>query len=331
VTVPHRPLSILSHVELLTPKLDESVAFARDILGLHVVGEQGESVYLRCWGDYYGYSLVLTASDEPGLGHGAWRAWGAEQLDDAVASIEASGTQGEWVESSFGHGRAYRFAGPGGHTQELFWEVERAVAPAGEESPYPDRPQRASSHGIGVRLLDHLTVTAPDVKESMRWHRDVLDFRMMAAIEPAPDEPWLFGTVTTTEKSHDLGFIRDSDGVPGRMHHVAFWVETNHDLTQGAKFLVEHGVDIDFGPGQHGIGEQDYLYFRDPVGLRYELNSGGYRNYVPDWEPSIWRLEDGPNNTYRTEIGMPAVHMAAIPPGVVGKQTEQEESAFARA
>jgi catechol 2,3-dioxygenase len=329
--VPHRPLSVLSHVELRTPRLDESVAFARDILGLHVVAEDGDSVFLRCWGDYYAYSLVLTAGDEPGLGHCAWRTWGADQLDVAVASVEASGTQGEWIESSFGHGRAYRFVGPGGHTEELFWDVERAVAPAGEESPYPERPQRASSHGIGVRLLDHLTVTAPDVEASARWHRDVLDFRIMAAIQPAEGQPWIFGVVSTNEKSHDLGFVVDFDGVPGRMHHVAFWVETNHDLTQGAKFLIEHGVDIDFGPGQHGIGEQHYLYFRDPAGLRYELNSGGYRNYVPDWEAPIWRLEDGPNNTYRTEIGMPAHYMVPIPPGVVGKNVEQEQSAFARA
>ena len=92
--MPHRPLSMLSHVELLTPELEASVAFARDILGLDVVDEEGDSVYLRCWGDYYRYSLVLTAAAEPGLGHGAWRTWNAEQLDIAVASVEAAGVDG---------------------------------------------------------------------------------------------------------------------------------------------------------------------------------------------------------------------------------------------
>ena len=316
--MPHRPLSVLSHVELLTPKLDESVAFAREMLGLFVVAEQGDSVYLRCWGDYYAYSLILTEGPEPGLGHGAWRAWNAEQLDIAVASVEASGIVGEWIESSVGHGRAYRFTGPGGHPTELFWDVHRAVAPAGEESPYPERPQRTGSHGIRVRLLDHMTVTTPDVKQTMYWHRDALDFRLMAAVEGEPGSPWFFGIATNNEKSHDYGFIMDPDGIPGRLHHVAFWVETEHDLSEGARFLIEHGQDLDYGPGQHGIGEQNFLYFRDPAGLRYELNSGGYRNYVPDWEPAIWRFEDGPNNTFRTEVGMPAVHMVAIPPGVVG-------------
>ena len=318
----HRLLSSLSHVELLTPDLDASVAFARDMLGLHVVEERGESVYLRCWGDDYRYSLILTASHAPGLGHGAWRTDGEEQLADAVAATEAAGVEGEWVDASFGHGRAYRFEGPGGQTHELFWDVDRAVAPPGEESPFPGRVQRAGSHGIGVRMLDHLTVTTPEVQKSVEWCKDVLGFRIMAAVEPTPGAPWVFSVVTTNEKSHDLGYIQDFDGQRGRLHHVAFWVETNHDLTQGATFLIEHGADIDFGPGQHGIGEQNYLYFRDPVGLRYELNSGGYRNYVPDWEPVIWRPEDGSNNTYRTEIGMPAVFMANIPPGIAGRSSE---------
>ncbi len=327
---PHRPLSVLSHVELLTPKLDESLAFARDILGLFVVHEERDSVYLRCWGDYYAYSLVLTPAAEPGLGHAAWRAWNAEQLDIAVASVQAHGAEGEWIESSFGHGRAYRFTGPEGHPMELFWDVDRAVAPQGEESPYPERPQRTGNHGMRVRLLDHVTVTAPDVKHAMYWMRDALDFRLMACVEEEPGSPWFFGIATNNEKSHDLGHILDGDGIPGRLHHVAFYVETEHELNEGAKLLIERGHDIDYGPGQHGIGEQNFLYFRDPAGLRYELNSGGYRNYVPDWEPVAWRFHDGPNNSYRTEVGMPAVHMIPVPPGQVGRSEDVLEGIVAK-
>jgi catechol 2,3-dioxygenase len=321
----HRLLAQLAHVELLTQKLDESVEFATNVLGLDVVEEDGDSVYLRCWGDFYAHSLILSASDTPGLGHAAWRSDGPEQLDEAVQRIEASGTAGEWIESSVGHGRAYRFEGPGGHINEVFWEVDRAVAPDGEESPYPDRPQRGGARGMGVRIVDHLTVTTPDVQAVSAWYHDVLGFRTMAYIEPAPGAPWVFSVNTTNEKSHDLGLVMDFDGQRGRHHHLAFWVESNHDLTKGASFLIEHGYDIDFGPGQHGIGEQNYLYFRDPAGLRYELNSGGYRNYVPDWEPVRWGVEDGPNNSYRTEIEMPAVHMVPIPPGVQGRAAPERD------
>jgi hypothetical protein len=34
--------------------------------------------------------------------------------------------------------------------------------------------------------------------------------------------------------------------------------------------------------------------------------------------PAVWRPEQGSNNAYRTEIGMPPVGLVAIPPGVAG-------------
>ena len=100
----------------------------------------------------------------------------------------------------------------------------------------------------------------------MYWHRDALDFRLMAAVEGESGSPWFFGIATNNEKSHDYGFIMDPDGIAGRLHHVAFWVETEHELSEGARFLVEHGYSLDYGLGQHGIGEQIFLYFRDPAG-----------------------------------------------------------------
>src|SRR2546423_4467483 len=83
-------LAHLAHVELLTPTLDASVAFFKDVMGLEESGREGDSVYLRCWGDYYHSSLVLTAADNPGLGHGAWRTFGAEELEQAAAAIESA-------------------------------------------------------------------------------------------------------------------------------------------------------------------------------------------------------------------------------------------------
>jgi catechol 2,3-dioxygenase len=330
-----RLLSPIAHVELTTPDLEKSVTFAREILGLDVVEEIDDSVYLRCWGDYYRYSLVLTAGPEPGLGHAAWRTEGPEQLAEAVRRVEDRGASGEWLETPFGHGRAYRFTGPAGHQHEIFWEVERAVAPAGEESTYPGRPQRDHGRGLAVRILDHLTVTAPDVRAAATWAQEVMGSRVMAAVEPAPGAPWIFSVTTNNETAHDWGLLMDFDGQAGRMHHLAFWVPTNRELTEGATFVIEHGYAIDQGPGQHGIGELNYLYFRDPVGLRYEICTGGYRNYVPDWEPVMWTPEQGSNNGYRTEIDMPAVSLVPIPPGiapgVTGPSTPDSEPAAALA
>jgi catechol 2,3-dioxygenase len=64
----------LGHIELLTPRFDDSLAFFKDIMGLHESGRRDDSVFLRAWGDYERFTLQLTRSETSGLGHVAFRA-----------------------------------------------------------------------------------------------------------------------------------------------------------------------------------------------------------------------------------------------------------------
>lgn len=307
-------LSQLAHVEITTPKLEESVKFFKEVMGLEESGREGQSVYLRCWGEYYHHSLVLTAGPQPALGHIGWRTNGVEELETAVQQIEASGLSGEWLDHSPGHGRAYRFRGPGGHVQELFWEIERYHAPSELQSTYPARPQRYTGRGVAPRQIDHVTVASLDVMKDTLWYRDTLGFRFMEYTVPdeAPDLV-VFSQVTTNEKSHDLGFLADFSNIPGRINHVAFFVSEHEDLLRGTDMLLEAGVAIEYGPGQHGMGEQYYVYFREPGGMRIELNAGGYRNYIPDWEPVKWVPSQGSNTMYRN-TSLPGSMTEAFPP-----------------
>ena len=64
----------LGHVELLTPKPEESLAFFTDIMSLQVSATEGDSVYLRGWDDYEFHTMKLTASKQAGMKHFAFRA-----------------------------------------------------------------------------------------------------------------------------------------------------------------------------------------------------------------------------------------------------------------
>jgi catechol 2,3-dioxygenase len=154
------------------------------------------------------------------------------------------------------------------------------------------------------------------------WYSRVLGFRIMAhtILEEAPVT--VFTVVTTNEKSHDLGIVLDGSTVPGRINHYAFWVDTREDLLQAADILMENGTDIEYGPSIHGIGEQNFLYFRDPSTLRIEVNTGGYRNYVPDWEPNVWKPSQGSNNFYRNS-SMPMSMTESFPPADMPSATEE--------
>jgi catechol 2,3-dioxygenase len=97
----------LAHVELLTPKLDESIRFFTDIMGMSVTAEQGDSAYLRAYDDYEHHTLKLTAAGLPGMGHYAWRARSPQALQRRVAAIEATGLGKGWTDGDLGHGPAY--------------------------------------------------------------------------------------------------------------------------------------------------------------------------------------------------------------------------------
>ena len=70
---PIRDLAHLGHIELLTPRPDESLRFFTEVYGLGEVGREGRSVYLRGWDDHDLTTLKLTEAREAGLGHIGWR------------------------------------------------------------------------------------------------------------------------------------------------------------------------------------------------------------------------------------------------------------------
>ena len=56
--------SQMAHIEVLTTDLEKSVKFFTDIVGLDETGREGNSVYLRAWGDYFHHTLKLTQSEQ---------------------------------------------------------------------------------------------------------------------------------------------------------------------------------------------------------------------------------------------------------------------------
>jgi catechol 2,3-dioxygenase len=48
---PNYDVAHLGHLELLTPKPEESLRFFKDVLGMTESGRIGDSVYLRGWDD----------------------------------------------------------------------------------------------------------------------------------------------------------------------------------------------------------------------------------------------------------------------------------------
>jgi catechol 2,3-dioxygenase len=281
----------LGHVELLTPSFEASLEFFKELVGLHESGRQGDSVYLRGWGDYERFTLQLTRANTSGLGHVAFRTKSANILDQLVRNLEANGVHGEWLATEFGHGPAYRFPSPDGHPVELYYETEK-FRPVGDQVPgFKNMPQRYVPHGIAPRRLDHINLLAQDVKACRQLFHDLLGMRVTEQI--VFEEEQEMGTwLAATNKSYDLAFTKDKSAAHGRFHHLTYMMDSREDVLRAADILTERGVAIETGPHKHSIGQTFFLYFYEPGGNRIEIGSGGYLIFDPDWQPVVWSREE---------------------------------------
>ncbi|MCW1951840.1 MAG: VOC family protein [Octadecabacter sp.] len=290
-TNPSFDLAHLGHVEVLTDKFDESLAFFTEIYGLKLSGLDENSAYLRAWDDYEFCSLKLTRSDTTGVGHIGYRAASPEALERRVAAIEASDfkTHG-WIEGDISHGRAFRFEDPFGHIFEIYYDTNRA-APEGEDTPALKNTASRFT-GVPPRRIDHLNLLSSDVTEFKRFMETCLGSRVTEYIQL--DNGRLGGCwFTVNNKTYDLACTEEHDGGHGRFHHITYATDQREDILRAADLFLEAGVHIETGPHKHAVQGTFFLYVWEPAGNRVELANAGARLILaPDWEPVCWTQAD---------------------------------------
>ncbi|KAB2874016.1 MAG: catechol 2,3-dioxygenase [Pseudorhodoplanes sp.] len=278
----------LAHLELLTPKFEESRKFFIDVMGMTQSGEKGDSVYLRGWDDYERYSLKLTASKTSGMAHVAFRTRSPQALERRAAALKGSGFDVGWTDGDLGHGKTFVCRDPDGHVIELYYETEWYEAPPELKPALKNQAQRYPARGVGVRRLDHFNGLASDIKANREFFQNYLGFRLTEQIvldNGTEAGMWL----TATNKSYDFAYTRDHTGSKGRFHHVTYALDCREDILRAADIFLENGVFIETGPHKHAVQQTFFLYVYEPGGNRVEVANAGARLILaPDWKPIRW-------------------------------------------
>ncbi len=298
VPEPLHDIAHLGSVELLTPRLDRSLWYFRDVLGMTVVHVAGGSVYLRGYGDYATSTLKLTAARTAGVGCIAWRAMSPEALERRARAIEAAGLGIGWTNGDFGRGRGYRFHDPDGHTMEVYYEELKYQAPAELRSSLKNQPQKYAGRGVGVRRSDHLALLASDVAANRRFAADLLGFQLREQVIFDQGKTELGSWMSPNAVHHQLAYVLDVKGGHGRLHHFSLWIDNREDVLRAADILAENGIFIEAGPAKHNNSQGFYLYSYEPGGNRVEVYSGSYLVLAPDWKPVTWNEQERGTGTY---------------------------------
>lgn len=282
----------LGHVEIYSDKFDESLDFFTRVYGLTESGRDDTSVYLRAYDDYEFHTLKLTKSDTTGVGHIGYRVASQEALERRVKVIEDAGYGIGWDDGDLGHGRAYRFQDPFGHTFEIYWKTNKYVASDDEKSALKNIHQRFHGRGCCPRRLDHLNLLAEDVTKFRDFMVTCLGSRVTEQIQL--NNGRLGGCwFTVNNKTYDLACTEEHGGGSGRFHHVTYATDQREDILRAADIFLENGVHIETGPHKHAIQGTFFLYVWEPAGNRVELANAGARLILqPDWETVTWTEDD---------------------------------------
>lgn len=285
-------LSKLAHVAMVTPDLDRSLRFFRDVLGLEEVDSDGTAVYLRAGGELDHHSLSLREGPAA-IDHIAFRVGGPQDLAAFGERFRSLGLDVHEVAAGEerGQGEALRFTVP--HAElafELVWDLEKPLADDASRSRLPQRSTAYWRQGVSPNRLDHVNCcTSPEnIAAGEEWLIEEFGFKRREYVESV-EGPLLISFLSVTPQVHDIGLTADAHGRTGRFHHLAYALESPADLLRASDIIRENGVQVDVWPGRHGIGNSHFFYIRDPgSGHRVELCCGGYPIYDPDWEPVRW-------------------------------------------
>lgn len=263
----------LGRVELRVLDLEKSVDYYKNVIGLEETGRVGDSVYLKAWDEWDHHSLILTKSNRAGLAHMAFKVKSLDDLEYYEKKIEEFGCTTSRVShgTRLGEGEAVRFIIPTGHVCELYHEIDVLGKMVGNRNPHPW--PKEGTKGIAPHRLDHLLLSGDDVVTATRFFMEVLGFGQSERVVEENEEQLVGSFLFTTNNAHDIAFIKGPDA---KLHHVAFSVDSLHDVFKAADILSMNEVPFDVTPTRHGITRGQTIYFFDPSGNRNEAFAGGY-------------------------------------------------------
>jgi catechol 2,3-dioxygenase len=276
---------------------DADLAAARefycDTLGLVAdPRSSAERGWLRCWHEAQPYSFVIERGGPRRLIEVGFELTAVDELTRLEQRIVAEG--GAAVRSRSqpelpGMGESLTCEVPGGLSLRLYAPfVEPGVFMVGHQSPHWVTPRELRATPAPL-FLNHVGINVPDPAAAVRFLTRALGFVVSERVESMDGAlvSALLFRMSRDAGGQELALFKSA--TPG-LHHIAYTKEDCNDILLDGQYLAQANVRIDpLGPTRQPYGKTFSLYFYDPVGLRFELCSGGRITEAhPEFEPVVW-------------------------------------------
>ncbi len=263
-------LTDIAYVRSGVADLNTATRFATDMVGLELVSPTDIGVsHLRA--DHRHHCLALVEGPSGVISSG-FSVADSDALAAAETELERSGITVRRGARLCRVREFIAFDDPFGNRLELVSQQESVARPV------------SFTRSAGISEFGHLCLDAPDVHEAYRFWSTRFNARVSDWIG---DGACL---LRIDPVHHKLAVFRGDK--PG-LCHVNFQVASIDDVFRSWHFLIEHGVEIEMGPGRHPQSTAIFLYFLGPEGFTYEY-SFGVRRIEDDaaWVPRTFDPEE---------------------------------------
>ena len=216
------------------------------------------------------------------MNHIAYKVEKDADLDALQKSVEAWGVKTTMLPEGTlpSTGRMLQFNLPSGHEMRLYSMKEYVGTEVGTTNPdpWPDNLKGAGAHWLDHCLL-MCEMNPPEgintVADNTRFMTEALDFFLTEQVLVGPNGDMQAATwMSRTTTPHDIAFV---GGPKSGLHHIAYFLDSWHDVLKAADVMAKNKVKIDVAPTRHGITRGETIYFFDPSGNRNETFAGlGY-------------------------------------------------------
>lgn len=265
----------LHHIRLLSPEPERLAHFYGAAMNMHV--ERRADDDFLCSGP--GRRLLIGAGDRNVLGHGAF----AVRDRNALESIrERAGREGlPLSDPSYGLFGAGVFAvsDPDGNTIQFGLSADPVEKRHGLRGP-----------------IQHLTLATRDVDAIEGFYAGKLGFAVSDKVM-SDDGRTMTCFMRSNHEHHSLAcFYQDRQGIDHHSYEAGEW-DTIRDWCD---HLAEHDVQLMWGPGRHGPGNNLFIFIVDPDGNWIEISAE--LEVVHDRPTKTWRHEERTLNKWGKAI-----------------------------
>lgn len=239
-----------SHLGLRVPDIAAALRFYTTVIGLSTHQTLAGGGVRLGWSS--GYHVIDLLPGDAGVDRFGFVLQRTEDLADLRARLVSTAVDIDDLDLSDADRQGFQIIDPDGNHVQFLTSLDHA------------RPSGIAA-GPGGTRFQHITLATTNVGRMLDFYVRVIGFRQSDVLGDN-EFTWL----RSNREHHTLALVA-AEGAG--IDHYAFDIASWEEMKTWCDHLTEEEVDITWGPGRHGPGNNLFCFFDDPAGHHIELSA----------------------------------------------------------